>query len=116
LINTLEAESTVILHYRAKHVFQRDHIVQIILLAKDIFEKRNYLKIKHKNPNTEKFEMESIKKPKIVRQSDLKLINNDRLIPPRSIKKCVVLKRNGAVTAENKLYLTLGICQLLISK
>jgi len=74
------------------------------------------MKIQHKNPNTEKFAMESIKKPKIVRQSDLKLINNDRLIPPKSIKKCVVSRKSGPITQENRLFLTLGICQLLISK
>ena len=110
-----EAESTIH-HYRAKYSAQRDLIVQIILLAKDIFQKWNYNKIQHKNPNAEKFAIESIKKPKIVRQSDLKLINNDRLIPPKSIKKFVVSRKSGPITPENRLFLTLGICQLLISK
>lgn len=116
MINVLEADNTVIHHYRAKYSAQRDLIVQIILLAKDIYEKWNFLKIQHKNPNTEKFAMESNKKPKIVRQSDLKLINNDRLIPPKSIKKCVVSRKSGPITQENRLFLTLGISQLLISK
>lgn len=60
--------------------------------------------------------MELTNKPKIVRQSDIKLINNDRLIPPKSIKKCIVSRKTGPITVENKLFLTLGICQLLISK
>ena len=112
----MEAESTVIHHYRVKYTFQRDMIVQILLLAKDIFEKRNHQKIQHKNPNTEKFAMESIKKPKIVRQSDLKLITNDRMIPPKSIKRCIVSRKTGSITPENRIYLTLGICQLLLSR
>ena len=85
-------------------------------MAKDIYEKRNYQKIQHKNPNTEKFAMESSKKPKIVRQSDLKLINNDRMIPPKSIKKYIVSRKTGQINAENRLYLILGICQLLLSR
>lgn len=87
-----------------------------MLLAKDIYEKRNHQKIQHKNPNTEKFAMESIQKPKIVRQSDLKLINNDRMIPPKSIKKYIVSRKSGQINPENRNYLILGICQLLLSR
>ena len=112
-MNVLESNDSCIHHFRVKYIFQRDLIVQIVLLAKDLHEKRNSQLLQHKNPNTEKFQTDQ--KLKIVKQSDIKLMNNDRLVPPMSLKKYIVFKKQG-VDNENKMFWILGICQLIIAK
>ena len=86
-----------------------------------MYEKRNFNLIHYKNPNTEHLEhrpndmMQKAGKF-FIKNSQIKLISSDRLVPAKSILKLAVFKKGGFWQYEKKIFLILGCNQILLCK
>ena len=92
-------------------------ILQIILLAKDLHEKRASNIPFIKNPN-EKYSDDLPKSPamKGVKNSSLKLVVNDRYIPPKSLLKVLVFEKVSFPGFNRKYQMILGHSNLILAK
>ena len=70
-----------------------------------------------KNPNENYFHEESTRSPlSRIKNSSLKLVINDRYIPPKSLFKVVVFEKVSFPGFNRKFYMILGHCSLILSK
>ena len=103
--------------YYASFPLQRDFIVESINLAIDEIK---YLNLKNKginNPDNHNLSKKTGTADDIyVKTSlDLKLIMDDHVLPPKSLAKACIFKKNKALGYETR-YILLGHTQLLISR
>ena len=116
LLSVFEDNATIIYLYRTRYISQRDLLVQTILLAKDFHEKRASNIPLIRNPN-EKYPEENCRSPLgKVRNSALKLVINDRYIPPRSLLKVVVFEKVSFPGFNKKFHLIVGHANLILSR
>jgi len=91
-------------------------LVQITLLAKDWHDKRVSNISLIRNPN-EKYIEEASKSPIMrVKNSSLKLVINDRYIPPKSLLKMPVFEKVSFPGFNKKFNLILGHSNLILCK
>ena len=113
----IENNSNIVYLYKARFPKHRDLIVQIILLGKDLHEKRASNIPFLKNPN-EKYSEDFPKSPAMrgVKNSSLKLVINDRYIPPKSLLKALVFEKVSFPGFNKKFHLILGHSNLILAK
>jgi len=103
--------------YYSSFPLQRDFIYEVINLAIDEIK---YLNLKNKginNPDNHNLSKKTSTADDIyVKTSlDLKLIMDDHVLPPKSLGKAKILKKNKGMGYETR-YILLGHTQLLISR
>ncbi|CDW83809.1 UNKNOWN [Stylonychia lemnae] len=102
--------------YYANFPLQRDFIVEIINLAIDEIRFQNDKNKGINNPDNHNLSKKSGIMDIAVKTSlDLKFIMDDFVLPPKSIAKACVMKKNKSVGYEKR-YLLLGYSQLIIAR
>lgn len=115
-------------HYKMKYHQQRDLFLEMLIFARQLAKRRTIVDSENiTNPNYQITSKKSAKgflknflKAEAMSTSDeksLKTMMNDRIAPPKILFKCQVTKKvSGLRASEKRMWLFVGVTNILISK